>query len=117
MGDARPVIACRDYIYDALVRTMEDRSSRDGMGWVERERMAVAVAANEWAVAHAPARTVTVDDVEAVEGRAVGHCDYASKLALYVAELVVLEAARSGNPQPAAGAISTPTSARSTDDG
>lgn len=57
--------------------------------WVESERMAVAVAANQWAEAHGIARRVTVEHVESVESMAMGHVDYASKLALYVSDLVL----------------------------
>lgn len=81
-------LACRDYVLSALIKAMERRHEYMGIEWVSPERMAVAVAANEWATANAPAATVTVDDVERVEQMAVGHSDYATKLALYVAELV-----------------------------
>lgn len=59
------------------------------MGWIDDERMAVALAANRWAREHGLATRVTVTGVRMVEVRAVGYSDYASKLALYVAELVV----------------------------
>ena len=78
---------CRAYVLDALTVAMEDRRARDD--WIEGERMAVAMAANEWAMAHGYERRVTVEDVEHVEGNAVGHIDYASKLALYVAEFII----------------------------
>ena len=74
-----------DAIHQALVKQMTHR--RTDKRWVETERMAVALEANKWATAHGW-RTVTVDDVERVEVRAVGHVDYATKLALYVAEEV-----------------------------
>lgn len=88
MTDHERVMSCRAYIYEALVRAMDDRANH--VDWVERERMAVVVAANEWATAHPSSRTVSVMDVERVEVLAVGHVDYATKLALYVAELVVV---------------------------
>jgi hypothetical protein len=81
-------ISCRDYILSALIDAMQDRSTVKDLSWIETERTAVAVAANQWATSHPPATTVSVDDVERVEQLAVGHYDYASKLALYVAELV-----------------------------
>lgn len=63
-----------------------DKRDTTSLDWIERERTTVAVAANEWATSHG-GRTVTVEDVERVEVLAVGHVDYARKLALYVAEL------------------------------
>lgn len=77
---------CRDHIHAAL--TAEMRGRAEHQDWIERERLAVTVAANNWAEAHGLAERVTVDDVEAVEVRAVGHSDYGTKFALYVAELI-----------------------------
>ena len=59
------------------------------LAWIANEREAVAMAANQWATAHGYDVSVTVADVERIEVCAVGHVDYASKLALYVAEHVV----------------------------
>jgi hypothetical protein len=81
------MLTCRAHVLAALIKEAKKRNQCDGMEWVDNERLAVAVAANQWAGAHGY-RTVTIHDVERVEGQAVGHCDYASKLALYVAELV-----------------------------
>jgi len=78
-------IQCHRFILQGLIDEMEHRSNLDG--WVERERLAVIIAANKWALAHG-LNTVTVEQVEAIEHLAIGHVDYASKLALYVAELV-----------------------------
>lgn len=78
---------CQDHIHRALLQEMSHRGDRGDATWIEREREAVAIAANQWATAHGMA-TVTVDDVERVEPMAVGHMDYGSKLALYVTELV-----------------------------
>ena len=77
-------------LIDELERVLVDeaRHRGDRPDWVERERRALANAANAWAVAHGPLRTVTVDEIEQVEPRAIGHSDYARKLALYIAELV-----------------------------
>lgn len=80
------IMAAHRYLLDALRAEMAHRSEHDD--WEVRERFAVTLAANEWANAHYCQRLVTVDDVEAVEHFAVGHVDYASKLALYVAELI-----------------------------
>jgi hypothetical protein len=82
------VVGCQVYVLDALEAEMTRRSERPGLTWIEPEREAVAVAANQWAEAHGYPVRVTVDDVERVEVRAVGHSDYARKLALYVAELI-----------------------------
>ena len=79
---------CRSYILSALIETMEERS-KPGVDWVANERLAVAVAANEWAEAHGHERRITVADIERIEGNAIGHIDYASKLALYVAEFII----------------------------
>lgn len=77
-----------DYIYAALVRKMAERDHTT-LTWIESERLAVAVAANEWAEAHGITRRITVEDVERVEHMAVGHVDYARKLSLYVGDLVL----------------------------
>lgn len=76
-----------DAIEAALVAEAAHRKERTVDEWIAAERHAVAVEANKWAAAHGGA-TVTVDDVEAVEGLALGHIDYAHKVALHVAELV-----------------------------
>lgn len=81
--------SCAKFIHKALVAEMAVRDLAEGLEWVEAERVAVTVAANQWAQAHPPARTVSVADVERVETMAVGHVDYASKLPLYVAELIL----------------------------
>lgn len=83
----RSLLSCRDHIYGRLVAQMSKRGSDPA--WEDKERQAVAIAANEWAGAHEGTRAVTVDDVERVEVLAVGHVDYAPMLALYVAELVL----------------------------
>lgn len=85
MTDA--LLKCRDAIHRALTDEMAHRGA--DLTWVDRERYAVADAATRWAEAHDIGRVVTVEDVERVEVRAVGRVDYASKLSLYVAELVV----------------------------
>lgn len=82
---------CRQYVLGALTKQMEYRPH--ALDWVVGERLAVAVAANEWAQAHGYERRITVADVERIEGNAVGHIDYASKLALYVAEFIIDPAA------------------------
>lgn len=68
---------------DALAEAQQDRSAPD---WVERERQVVADEVNRWAISHGW-RTITVADVERVEPMAMGHIDYARKLALYACEL------------------------------
>lgn len=81
--------ACLDHIHQALVAEMAHRANDPGLGWIARERQAVADAATVWAAAHGIDRIVTVDDVERVAVSAVGHVDYGQKLSLYVAELVL----------------------------
>ena len=81
------MLASRDAIHAALVKEMKKRPKCDGLGWIENERDAVADRANRWALTHGRP-TITVHDVERVERRAMGHIDYGTKLALYVAELI-----------------------------
>lgn len=83
---------CRIYVLMGLTEAMEKRHDRPDT-WVEDERLAVAVAANEWATAHGYDRRITVEDIERIEGNAVGHIDYATKLALLVAEFIIDPAA------------------------
>ena len=70
---------------------MARRDETQGMEWIDNERVALAVAANQWAQAHGLDRRVTVVSVLTIEGRAVGHIDYAEKIALYVAEILYPE--------------------------
>lgn len=84
----RDKLLCRDAIYSALLGQMQNRD-HDSLDWIELERDAVAGAASLWAAANGYEAVVTPDDVERIETRALGHVDYASKLALYVAEFVV----------------------------
>jgi hypothetical protein len=79
---------CAEYIHADLVEEMGQRAKDRTLDWIERERFAVVEAANRWALAFGYP-TVTMTDVERVEQMAVGHVDYATKLPLYVAELVV----------------------------
>lgn len=81
-------IACADYIRAALIREMDKRKSNPD-GWIEAERQAVAMAANEWALAHGRPAATTVDDVERLEVTALGHVDYGRKLSLRIAEHVL----------------------------
>ncbi len=82
---AQSLLRCRDAILSALLTEAKHRSEH--VDWERREREAVALAANQYATNHAR-KLVTVDEVEHVEPLAMGHVDYASKLALYVAEMV-----------------------------
>lgn len=83
---------CRQYVFGALTVAMNGRHLHPDT-WVDDERLAVAVAANQWAEAHGYERRITTEDIERIEGNAVGHIDYASKLALYVAEFIIDPAA------------------------
>lgn len=80
------LIKARDAILEALLDEMK-RRSRNPNTWETRERTAVVIAANKYAYKH-KLKGVTTDDVLDVERLAVGHTDYALKLALYVAELI-----------------------------
>jgi hypothetical protein len=81
------ILDCRSHVLAALIEAMGERHTSPD--WIRNERLAVTIAANRWAQAHGYDRHVTVADVEHLEGNAVGHYDYARKLALYVAEFVV----------------------------
>lgn len=81
--------ACQQYVYKALVEAMRFRDLSD-QTWITTERAVVAEAASRWAKTHVYPHGVTPEDVKRIEGVAVGHTDYAAKLALYVAEFVVL---------------------------
>lgn len=83
----RQLLACRDHVSAALGAEMAKRRAA-GDAWIDNERRAVVDAANAWVASHGVGCAVTVADVAAVEGRAVGHIDYQSKLCLYVAEIV-----------------------------
>lgn len=83
MSDLR---GCADSIHTALLDEMRHRTQQPD--WINRERAAVADAANRWAQQHQLDRAVSVADVERVETGAIGHVDYARKLAWYVAELL-----------------------------
>jgi nitrate reductase assembly molybdenum cofactor insertion protein NarJ len=76
---------CRDQILAALRAQMAHRN--DHPDWMHRERVAIATAATMYALAHG-LRAVTVMDVERIEHAAVGHFDYASKISLYISEMV-----------------------------
>ena len=93
--DEALLLVCRNYLLEAF-NGEADRRSEHPDDWVARERNALAVAANAWAEARGIAARVTVDDVEKLEGRAVGHVDYATKLALYVAESIVFSGVSEG---------------------
>lgn len=77
------MLKARDHILRALSNEMTHRETNPH--WVDDERMSVVLAANEWAISRG-LPTLTFADVERIETSAVGHIDYASKLALYVAE-------------------------------
>lgn len=88
MSTYESIRGCRSHVFAALSDAMRHRHLRKDT-WVDDERLAVVIAANEWAQAHGFDRRVTVADVERIEVGALGHVDYASKLALYVAEFLV----------------------------
>lgn len=80
--------ACQDYVYKALVEQMRFRKHTD-LEWITNERKAVSEASGRWAAENLYPRYATPEDVERIEIQACGHIDYASKLALYIAEFVV----------------------------
>lgn len=82
------VMACRDAILVAFRAEQLKRTSRN-LDWIENERQVVADAATAWAESNHYDVVVTARDVERIEVLAVGHIDYTTKLALYVAEHVI----------------------------
>jgi hypothetical protein len=78
--------SCREFLLRNLRTEMLRRPERKDTTWIETERAAVAIAANQWGNAHGLSRTVTIQDVERLETSAVGHVNYAEKLCLYVCE-------------------------------
>jgi hypothetical protein len=79
-------IDCIDFIRKRLNGAIANRNADPD--WIDKERLVVALAAQDWARAHGLAYRVTVADVERVEVTAVGHVDYVKKLAIAVAGLL-----------------------------
>lgn len=73
----------------ALTTEMDKRPHDATLDWIANERHAMVEAANRWTERFDMGAPITVEQVEAIEHRAVGYCDYASKMALYVAELAL----------------------------
>jgi hypothetical protein len=71
-------------IYDAILAASTDRSDPH---WVHRMRLSVFHVAREYAQQHGMLHP-TLDEVGNAESMALGHVDYASKWALYVAHKV-----------------------------
>lgn len=92
-ADQNRLMRCREHVLQALKDAMGERHKH--LHWEEFERQAVAMAANAWAQAQGLDRVLTVAEVERIEQGAVGHVDYASKLALYVAEAMVVSGGHS----------------------
>jgi hypothetical protein len=79
---------CHRHVLAAFRAEAAKRPQASDCCWIDNERLAITIAANAWATAHGY-EPITVDDVERAEPAAIGHSDYAHKLALYVAEKVV----------------------------
>jgi len=77
-------------VRDAILKAHAKAPPRwkDMTNWFENEMRLVLETANTWAFKNY-GNIVTYEDVLRVEQHAYGHSDWASKLALYVAELVV----------------------------
>ena len=73
---------------DTRQEAMSQRNLFAGDDWIIWERCQLVYRANSWAKAYDIPKLVSLAEVEAVESLAVGHVDYASKLTLYVAELI-----------------------------
>lgn len=81
-------LACHKFLLEKFIKEANHRAERgDWIDWLQRERLTLAVAANEWIESHGlSVKWMNVATVERLEGPAVGHVDYAHKLCLYVAE-------------------------------
>ena len=79
---------CRINLLKHLKEAMSQRNLFAGDDWIIWERCQLVYRANSWAKAYDIPELVSLAEVEAVESLAVGHVDYASKLTLYVAELI-----------------------------
>lgn len=80
-------LECRTSILHAL-RAQMDKRDLKSESWIAAERSAMVYAANKWRGRHGPLKWISQEDVEHVETLAMGHVDYASKVSLYVAEMV-----------------------------
>lgn len=74
-----------DSIKGALCQEAQKRKGRDFVEWSEAEAKAVWQAARDFAQQHG-LRAPLLAEVVQVEKSAMGHSDYGSKWALYVAE-------------------------------
>ena len=79
-------------VLSALEKQMEKRQECGGLEWIEAERQAMADAANLWTERFNRGAKITSGQIAAIEHRAVGFCDYARKISLYVAELALFGA-------------------------
>lgn len=83
------LLEARDHIVAALRDEMDKRPTlASNLNWVDKERWAVVIAANDWAQANGYG-SIAPNDVRHLESLALGHVDYAMKLSLYVAERVM----------------------------
>ena len=80
----RPRTEPASLIYDAILAASTDRNDPH---WVHRMRLSVFHVAREYAQQHGMLHP-TLDEVGNAESMALGHVDYASKWALYVAHKV-----------------------------
>lgn len=78
-------------VRDTLAVEATRRKTRTVDEWITAEREAVAKTANATAAAYGYPPAMTAARVEHLEVTCVGHFDYAAKLALLVAEDLVLE--------------------------
>lgn len=78
----------RAAIMDAVAVEMERRDGRSFQEWNTAELNAAIRAANEWSRTN-NGHEVRLKHAVAADSSASGHCDYLSKLALYLAEVAV----------------------------
>ncbi|KOX10169.1 hypothetical protein [Nocardiopsis sp. NRRL B-16309] len=89
LNDLEPM---RDRLLRVLHDAMEERPNRTD--WIEYERDQMTAAVNHARFTRG-LQAATADDIRTIEDTAVGHSDYAAKLALRCAELALgIRAAR-----------------------
>ena len=88
MRDHAEFLKCHEWLRKMFRATTDERKDHPGDSWIEYERVELAICANDWAMSHGIDVRISRNDIEAIEGQAVGHVDYASKLCLYTAELL-----------------------------
>jgi len=96
MDPFRPRCKIAQVIYDAFALEASNRSSSEGISWLQAEQEAVLRAAQSYAHKHA-LYVPDLADIQRAEQLASGHCDYGAKWATAVAETMLSNAPRTRN--------------------